>query len=112
LTVSENGTTHYAPVPEASSQPEKPRIVLVKMVESDESEEDAHLLREAMGVLLEYSGDDKVHIDIISKGKRVRLDLPNVTTAYCAKLEERLEELLGAGSVQSHLYEPETAAAE
>ena len=113
MTVSENGATHYSPEPagqEEVSLPEKPRIVLVKMVESDDSEEDAHLLREAMGVLLEYPGEDKVHIDIIARGKRVRLDLPNVSTGYCANLEERLDDLLGAGSVQAHLFEPDASA--
>ena len=113
MAISENGATHYAPEPpqqEEARPTEKPRIVLLKMAESDDPEEDAHLLREAMGVLLEYSGEDKVQIDIISKGKRVRLDLPNVTTGYCATLEERLDELLGTGSVQTHLYEPDASA--
>jgi hypothetical protein len=80
------------------------------MVESDDSEEDAHLLREAMGVLLEYPGEDKLQVDIITKGKRVRLDLPNVTTSHCAKLVERLDELLGAGSIEAHQYEADISA--
>ncbi len=111
-TVSENGASQYAPQAGSEEAPlaDKPRIVLLKMVESDDSEEDAHLLREAMGVLLEYPGEDKLQVDIITKGKRVRLDLPNVTTSHCAKLVERLDELLGAGSIEAHQYEADISA--
>jgi hypothetical protein len=42
----------------------------------------------------------RVHLEITTAGKRVRMDLPIVTTGYCSELHERLEELLGANTIR------------
>ena len=44
--------------------------------ESNNATEDAHLLREVIGVLLEYSGHDRVNLDINTGTGRVIMDLP------------------------------------
>ena len=87
--------------PEAKYSPQRPRRLLVTLVESEDAEDDAHLLREAMGTLLEYSGDDRVRLEISTGGRRVLMDLPIITTGYCPELHQRLEELLGSGSVEA-----------
>ena len=74
--------------------------VVITLVESDDAGEDAHLLREVIRTLLEFPGSDRVHLEISMPGKRVLMELPVVTTGYCPELQERLEALLGAGSVR------------
>ncbi len=74
--------------------------VVMSMAETEEAGEDAHLLREAIRLLLEYPGSMRVHLEITTVGKRVRMDLPIVTTGYCSELHERLEELLGANTIR------------
>ncbi|HZA23561.1 MAG TPA: hypothetical protein VFA32_13340, partial [Dehalococcoidia bacterium] len=61
--------------------------------------EDAHLLREVIQVLLEYPGKDRVNLQIRTKGKRVLMELPVVSTGYCAELKGRLESVLGEDTV-------------
>jgi hypothetical protein len=68
--------------------------------ESDNAVDDAHRLREVIGVLLEYHGQDRVNLDIHTPTGRVILDLPPVNTGYCDELGERLSLLLGSDSVR------------
>ena len=84
----------------ADSQPPAPqKVVCLTLTETDDSSHDAHLLREAIGVLLEFPGRDRVNLDIRTAGKRVLMDLPVVSTGYCEGLHNRLEELLGPDTV-------------
>ena len=86
--------------PDKKPVPELPVSLLMSLTESEDAEEDAHLLREAIRVLLEYSGSDRVHLEICTNRKRVLLDLPVISTGYCPELHQRLEEMLGGGSVR------------
>ncbi len=81
-------------------EPEQPANLLIGLVESEDLDEDAHRLREAIKTMLEFSGKSKVHLEISTGTRRVRLDLPMITTGYCPELCARLEELLGVGCVQ------------
>jgi hypothetical protein len=76
------------------------RTISLGLTESDNVQEDAHLLREVIQVLLEYPGSDRVHLAIYTNGRRVLLDLPVVSTGYCDELQQRLEALLGQDAVQ------------
>lgn len=78
---------------------EPQKVVCLAVTESDDPSHDAHLLREVIGVLLEYPGRDRVNLDIRTGEKRVRMDLPVVSTGYCEGLHSRLEELLGPDTV-------------
>ena len=82
------------------SEPQK--VVLLAITETDDSGRDAHLLREVIGVLLEYPGRDRVNLEIRTGEKRVRMDLPVVSTSYSDGLHTRLEELLGPDTVVVH----------
>ena len=84
------------------SPAEPQKIVCLAITETDDSSYDAHLLREVIGVLLEYPGRNRVNLDIRTGEKRVRMDLPVVNTGYCDGLHTRLEELLGADTVVVH----------
>ncbi len=85
------------------------RTVYVGIAESDDPVEDAHLLREVIAMLLEYPGKDRVNLEIHTKGRRVVMDLPVVSTGYCDDMRKRLETLLGANSVMLHTADGPTA---
>ena len=75
------------------------RLVQLAVTESEDPQHDAMLLREVIGVILEYPGRDRVNLDIRTSGKRVLMELPVVSTGYCDPLRQRLEELLGPDTV-------------
>ena len=77
----------------------RPRVVSLGVTETDDIAADAHLLREVIGVLLEYPGKDRVNLAIRTGGRRVVMELPVVSTGYCTGLQERLEAMLGPNSV-------------
>ena len=81
---------------------EPQKVVCLTITETDDPSHDAHLLREVIGVLLEYPGRDRVNLDIRTGEKRVRMDLPVVSTGYSDELHTRLEELLGPDTVVVH----------
>ncbi len=75
------------------------RTVLLGVTETDDSASDAQLLREVIGVILDFPGKDRVNLEIRTGGRKVLLELPVVSTGYCQDLKQRLEELLGADTV-------------
>ena len=92
----QNGETagHTAPAASAGN-----RLVQLSVTESDDPQSDAMLLREVIGVILEYPGRDRVNLEIRTSGRRVLMELPVVSTGYCDPLRERLEDLLGPDTV-------------
>ncbi len=102
LNTEERGN-HESSVPRqngaASAEPSS--VVLISLVESGDSAEDTQQLQDAMRILLEYPGPDRVNLEIATDGKVIRLELPVVvTTGYCDQLRQRLEELLGSNRVR------------
>jgi DNA polymerase-3 subunit alpha len=52
-------------------------------------------------LLQNYSGEDHFSLYVENGGRgRVQIDFPNDTTGYCSELEQRLNALVGAGTVQ------------
>ena len=96
-----SGNGHSPAAEPAGSEPfaSSNRLVQLAVTESDNPQHDAMLLREVIGVILEYPGRDKVNLDIRTAGKRVLMQLPVVSTGYCDLLRERLEDLLGPDTV-------------
>ena len=101
----ENGTgtddNGSIPSPKAAVEHAPPAAekLLLRVVESDNRQEDIHSLREAVRILLEYPGNSRVNLEISSGGKQVLMDLPQIATGYCPELHGRLEALLGEDSV-------------
>jgi hypothetical protein len=83
----------------ASSNGKSHRVVSLGVTESDDAAEDGQLLREVIGVLLEYPGTDRVNLEIHTGGRKVLMDLPVVSTGFCEGLRQRLESLLGPRAV-------------
>ena len=92
----QNGTKDSQPM---ETVPAAGRIVSLGVTETSDSQADAHLLREVVGVLLEYPGKDRINLKIHTGGHRVVMELPMVNTDYCSQLHERLESLLGSDTV-------------
>ena len=98
---------HVSPAPKDSpSVKDRPGTLVMTAVETSDGEEDAHLLREAVRLVLEYQGTDRVNLEIATNGKRVLMDLPMLSTGYCPELHRRVEELLGPGSVRLDVTQP------
>ena len=86
VTASVNGNGHTG----------KEAGVLIKMAETDDTEEDRYRLRQAIRVMLEYTGDDRVYLELFLKeGRRVLMEIPTVSTGSCDELQKRLRDLLG-----------------
>ncbi len=94
-----NGNGNGSHSPEAAAANGSNRLVQLSVTESGDPQQDAMLLREVIGVILEYPGRDRVNLEIRTSSRRVLMDMPVVSTGYCDPLRERLEELLGADTV-------------
>ena len=75
------------------------RTVSLGVTETNDPHADAHLLREVVGLLLEYPGSDRINLKIHTGGHRVVMEMPMVNTGFCPVLQERLETLLGFDTV-------------
>ena len=71
--------------------------VLINLADTGDTSADAFRLKSALQLLLEYPGADRVLVEITSEGRRVRLEMPLITTGFCSELEERLVDLIGPG---------------
>ena len=106
---SGNGNGAPAPAPSADDPygvGSSGRLVSLGVTETDDPAHDTHLLREVIGLILEYPGRDRVNLDIKTAGRRVVMDFPVVSTGYCDEMRQRLEELLGPDSVAVHQEMP------
>ena len=106
---SGNGNGGSAPAPSADDPygvGSSGRLVSLGVTETDDPAHDTHLLREVIGLILEYPGRDRVNLDIKTAGRRVVMDFPVVSTGYCDEMRQRLEELLGPDSVAVHQEMP------
>ena len=86
------GNDHGRPISED-------RLVRIHLRETDDHPADAGLLHQVVRTLLEFPGRDTVHLDIVTNGKSVRLEMEHLTTGFCPDLQRQLEELLGASTV-------------
>jgi DNA polymerase-3 subunit alpha len=79
----------------ASSNGHRDSGVLIRMVETDQPDEDRYRLRQAIRVMLEYTGDDKVYLELhLKEGRTVLMEIPTVSTAVCDELQQRVQDLL------------------
>jgi hypothetical protein len=77
------------------------RWLQLMLQETEDPQEDEYRLREAMKLLLEFPGRDRVLLEVKTNGKAVRLDA-SITANCCEDLRGKLEDLLGEGTVQEH----------
>ncbi len=90
-----NGSKPAPPPSPAASNGHRESGVLVRMVETDQPDEDRYRLRQAIRVMLEYTGEDKVYLELnLKEGRKVLMEIPTVSTAVCDELLGRVQELL------------------
>ena len=88
-------TTTPSPAAAASSNGHRESGILVRMVETDQPDEDRYRLRQAIRVMLEYTGEDKVYLELhLKEGRKVLMEIPTVSTAVCAELQQRVQDVL------------------
>ncbi len=79
----------------AASNGHRESGVLVRMVETDQPDEDRYRLRQAIRVMLEYTGEDKVYLELnLKEGRKVLMEIPTVSTAVCDELQQRVQGVL------------------
>ena len=84
-----------APSPASSSNGHRESGVLIRMVETDQPDEDRYRLRQAIRIMLEYTGEDKVYLELnLKEGRKVLMEIPTVSTAVCDELQQRVQDLL------------------
>ena len=84
-----------APPESAPSNGHRDTGVLVRMVETDQPDEDRYRLRQAIRIMLEYTGEDKVYLELnLKEGRKVLMEIPTVSTALCEELQQRVQDLL------------------
>ncbi len=99
-----------AGMPGESAEAREPGL-LIRVTETDDAESDRYLLRQAIRVMLEYTGSDKVYVEVhLPEGKPVLMEIPTVSTAACPELQQRLEDLLGKGCAEYQTWELSAAA--
>ena len=76
------------------------RVVTLGVTETDDAAGDAQLLREVIGILLEYPGKDRINLGIHTGSRKVVMELPVVSIGFCDGLRQRLEALLGPDAVE------------
>ena len=61
---------------------------------------DEYLLRGVVKLLMNYPGNGAVGLRIISDGRTVIGELPELPISYCPELHEELEAMVGAAGVE------------
>ena len=75
--------------------------VLIKLSETEDAEDDRYRLRRAISIMLEYTGDDGVYLELrLRVGKRVLMEIPTISTGSCDELQDELRQLLGEDCVE------------
>jgi len=75
--------------------------LVIRIAESGQELEDRYRLEDLVKMLLEFRGDRPVTLEVATRGRLVRLEMPFVTIRPCKELTERLTALLGADSVRA-----------
>ena len=98
-TTAKSTSNNGAPSPaNGSSESGRNRTLQLTMEESANQEQDASLLQNTVEAMLEFPGEDRVLLNILSNSKHVRIDMP-FAVKFCPELQQRLEELLGPESI-------------
>ena len=77
----------------------QPVQLTLTLTESGDAQQDTLMLREAIGIILEYPGRNQVLLAVRSPGRTTLMELPVVSTGYCEDMRLRLENVLGDDTV-------------
>ena len=88
----------FAPEPSPPRSPDTLQLTLT-LTETGDPQQDTVMLREAIGIILEYPGRNQVLLSVRSPGRTTLMELPVVSTGYCEDMRLRLENILGEDTV-------------
>ncbi len=89
------------PPPQAETAKKSPVHIHVTVARGPDMAQATQRLGEAYDLLTSYSGDDRFSLYVENGGQgRIQLQFPNDTTRHCLELEQKLREMLGAGTLQ------------
>jgi DNA polymerase-3 subunit alpha len=80
--------------PAATPPVEKHRLI-INIKQTADKDSDIERLNKIMGALKEYPGRDEVKLNIVNGGEAIPLRFPNIQSAYCPELKQRLVALVG-----------------
>ena len=78
----------------------RPAKLWIRLEESSDPVHDEYLLRGVVKLLMNYPGNGAVGLRIITDGRTVIGELPELPVNYCPELHEELEMMVGAGGVE------------
>ena len=93
---SGNGLALPAPA-EAPTVATRRYAIVLCLQETGSQSEDESRMREALKLILDHTGSDRVLLEVMQEGKRVRLETP-FSTGYSAELHAMLERVLGSAA--------------
>ncbi|MBI5876562.1 MAG: DNA polymerase III subunit alpha [Chloroflexi bacterium] len=79
--------------------------LFVTIPRSGDHAQDIDKVRQAYDLLIATPGDDRFSLSTASQSGTVLLDFPNVTTKHSVQLQQKLVQLLGAGTVSVKSFE-------
>ena len=94
-----DGATYHAGDGPNGASPTAPKL-WIRLEESNDPVHDERLLRNLVKLLMNYPGQGAVGLRIVSDGRTVLGDLPDVPINYCPELREELEAMVGAGALE------------
>ena len=71
----------------------------LSLTETNDPQQDTVMLREAIGILLEYPGRNQVLLEVRSPGRSTLMELPVISTGYSEDMRLRLENILGEDTI-------------
>ncbi len=94
---ADNERDHVAPTRSFSQKQTQMQILMDR---TGDEVRDVQCLQHIQQLLKQFPGEDPYTLAIIGEGKQVRLCFPDAKTRVCPELQQAIEEVLGAGSVQ------------
>jgi DNA polymerase III subunit alpha len=109
--VSNEITTVHTPGDDATSPPPQAARagihLHVTVPRQGDMEQTIQRLGKVYDLLVSYRGSDHFSLYVDNGGQaRVQIQFPNDTTGHCLELEQRLREMLGAGTLQVEVWTP------
>ena len=83
----------------AAAAPVRPMQLTLSLTETNDPQQDTVMLREAIGILLEYPGRNQVLLEVRSPGRSTLMELPVISTGYSEDMRLRLENILGEDTI-------------
>ena len=92
----------YQHIEQESGEPtgQDQRQLIINLHQTDNAEKDVECLREVIGILWNYPGQDRVSLTITGGDEPTNLEMPKLAVDYCPELVRELSDILGEGKLR------------